>query len=93
MGVHRAKDDSIRNRRSAFVDSVLDQFSAVSIDLRIAREHSRITAELISAGEMIGVHDSWIATTALTYGYAVATTNVREFDRVSGLEVIPIMLS
>jgi tRNA(fMet)-specific endonuclease VapC len=90
MGVHRAVDERIRGRRSAFVEAILDQFASVPIDLRIAREHSRLSAGMIASGQRIGTHDSWIAATGLSNGFSIGTTNVREFERVPGLEVIGV---
>jgi predicted nucleic acid-binding protein len=90
VGVHRAADPLLQDRRRAFVDSILDQFAAVPIDLRVAREHSRLTAKLLNAGTPIGTHDSWIAATTRAYGHALVTANAGEFKRVEGLVVIEI---
>ncbi|MGY8673040.1 MAG: PIN domain-containing protein [Verrucomicrobiia bacterium] len=92
IGVRRAVDDKIRQRRQAYVDAILDQFSVISIDLRVAREHSRLVAELLAKGEPIGTHDSWIAATTIAYGHALVTANAREFRRVEGLNVIELRL-
>ncbi|MFT5465308.1 MAG: putative nucleic acid-binding protein [Verrucomicrobiales bacterium] len=90
MSVRRATDDRIRERRSAFVEAILDRFTALPIDIRIAREHSRIVAELLNSGQKIGTHDSWIAASASAYGFSIATNNVDEFSRVPELEVVTI---
>jgi predicted nucleic acid-binding protein len=90
VGVHRAADPLLQDRRRAFVDSILDQFAAVPIDLRVAREHSRLTAKLLNAGTPNGTHDSWIAATTRAYGHALVTANAGEFKRVEGLVVIEI---
>ncbi|MDF1754786.1 MAG: PIN domain-containing protein [Verrucomicrobiales bacterium] len=90
MGVHRALAPEIRSRRQLFVDSVLDQFPAISISLGVAREHSRISADLRRQGNIIGTHDSWIAASALHGGHAVMSSNGKEFSRVDGLTVIDI---
>lgn len=39
-------------------------------------------------GLLIGTNDLWIAATALAHGQAVITRNVRDFQRVPGLEVL-----
>ena len=39
---------------------------------------------------MIGDRDLQIAVTALSLGYDLATLNVREFQRVSGLKLIEL---
>ncbi len=40
--------------------------------------------------EMIGDRDLQIAVTALSVGYELATLNVREFKRVSGLVLVDV---
>ena len=35
-------------------------------------------------------YGSWIAATAMTYGLPVATGNIREFKKVTGLPVVPV---
>jgi len=56
-------------------------------DLATARTHARLWNDLESSGIMIGLHDSWIAATCLTYNLAIATENVGEFSRVPGLQL------
>jgi tRNA(fMet)-specific endonuclease VapC len=87
-GVHRAKDVSVRNRRSAIVEELLDRFPILNIDLKTARYHARIWADLESAGNMIGMHDLWLAATCLAHSLTIITGNIREFRRVSGIEVV-----
>jgi len=90
VGVHRATDPLVQDRRRAFVDAILDQFTTIPIDLRVAREHSRLTAQLLNTGTPIGTHDSWIAATTLACGHALVTANAGEFHRVKGLIVIEL---
>jgi tRNA(fMet)-specific endonuclease VapC len=89
-GIHRAKDGTRQMQRQAFVENVLAELEALAITNEVARVHAGIWAELETAGEMIGVHDLWIAATALTQGLQVATTNAREFERVPGLSVLAL---
>ena len=86
-GVHRATDSRIKAKRLAFVEGVLAALPVLQIDLATARSHAQMWAELAARGEMIGVHDSWIAATCLAHGLSLATDNLREFRRVSGLVV------
>ncbi|HUF62497.1 MAG TPA: hypothetical protein VMN36_10525 [Verrucomicrobiales bacterium] len=58
--------------------------------MRVARCHAQLCADLLTAGQLIGTHDSWIAATGIAYGHAVVTANVDEFQRVPGLAVIPL---
>lgn len=89
-GIHRAVDGARRARRQAFVEQVLVELEALPITIEVARVHASIWAQLEAAGEVIGMHDLWIAATALTHGLQVATTNAREFERVPGLSVLAL---
>jgi tRNA(fMet)-specific endonuclease VapC len=59
-------------------------------DLAEARIYATRFAELASRGETIGDRDLQIAVTALRMNYEVATLNLREFQRVSGLRLIDV---
>lgn len=87
VGVYRALSDEQRMRREAFVESILEKVPVLPFDLKSARVHARLFAQLEEGGSRIGAHDLLIAATALTHGCAVLTTNIREFERVPGLEV------
>lgn len=86
-GVYRATDPAVQARRLAFVEGVLSNFPVLDIDLEIARAHAALWSRLAQKGEMIGVHDSWIAATCLAHKLILLTANMREFGRVSGLRV------
>ncbi|MEX1112911.1 MAG: PIN domain-containing protein, partial [Patescibacteria group bacterium] len=77
----------VRARRSAFVEAVLARFPLLSIDLPTARAHSQLWAELASTGKAVGPQDLWIAAACIAHGLTLVTANVREFQRVPGLEV------
>jgi predicted nucleic acid-binding protein len=55
--------------------------------LETARVHSRLWADLVSSGQLIGPHELMLAATALALGWSVATLNPREFRRVPGLSL------
>jgi tRNA(fMet)-specific endonuclease VapC len=89
-GVHRATGEDRRAFRRAFVEGLLARFEPIPITAEVARVHAETWAKLESAGEMIGVHDLWIAATALAHGLRFATKNAREFERVPGLSVLAL---
>ncbi len=86
-GVWRAKDERIRTRRHAIVEALFREFTVVDVDFAVARIHAQIWAEQAAAGLMIGMNDLWLAATCITHGFRMATTNVREFKRIRGLDV------
>jgi tRNA(fMet)-specific endonuclease VapC len=89
-GCHRAADAGVRARRAAFVDAVLDAIPVAAFGLAEARRHAELWAELSRKGRLIEPHDLLIAATALALGYALVTTNRREFARVPGLRLVPL---
>jgi tRNA(fMet)-specific endonuclease VapC len=86
-GVERAADPVRRLRRSEFVENLLNTVTIVEIDLQIARIHAQLWAHVAAAGQVIGAHDLWIAATCIARGMRVVTSNLREFERVPGLDV------
>ncbi len=87
VGVLRSNTPQRRTRREAFVEAVLESVPIMPFDLNVARVHAGIWAALVAAGQTIGSNDSMIAATAMAHGYTVLTDNVRDFNRVPGLEV------
>ena len=89
-GVHRAVDAARRMRRQAYVEQVLGEVETLPLTLQLARIHAELWAELETRGEVIGIHDLWIAATALGHGLRIATANARDFERVPGLELLAV---
>lgn len=87
-GVERAADPARRARRHRHVEEVLANQSVRPFDLDQARCHARLWADLEMRGQMIGAHDLLIAAAALALGHDLATLNVREFQRVTGLRLV-----
>jgi predicted nucleic acid-binding protein len=86
-GVWRAKDEGVRARRLAVVEGLLREFTPVDVDLAVARIHAQLWANQLAAGRLIGAHDLWLAATCIGHGFAIATANVRDFERIPGLRV------
>lgn len=86
-GVHRASSPDRRARRAAFAEAVLSRLPVLDIDLPTARAHARLWADLAAAGTPVGPHDLWLAATCVARGLTLVTANLREFERVPGLEV------
>jgi tRNA(fMet)-specific endonuclease VapC len=86
-GVHRAARPAQRNQREAFVEGILAVVPVLPFDLRTARVHAAIWAQLAGRGITVGAHDLLIAATALAVGFEVATHDKRSFPRIPGLKV------
>lgn len=91
MGVHRADTETRRQRRSIFVEAIIAGVAVLDVTIAVARIHAEIHADLTRKGQMIGAHDLIIAATARCHDLSVLTDNVKEFSRVPGLHVIPLI--
>ncbi|MBI2767633.1 MAG: PIN domain-containing protein [Chloroflexi bacterium] len=87
FGFHLGAPAQRRLQRSAFADSVFEQFEILAFDIVVARRYAELWAHLRSKGTMIGLHDLMIGATALANGFDVLTHNVRDFERIPGLTV------
>ena len=56
----------------------------------MAQTAARIDAEAREAGRVIPFSDLLIGVTALHFGYAVGTANLRHFQAIPGLQVLPL---
>ena len=81
-GCERAKDSSVRERRTKFVEALLQDYLVLPFTLTEARAHSALWAELERKGTSIGERDLLIAATATTAGHSLATLNKDEFSRI-----------
>ncbi len=89
-GCARATDAVIRERRTQFVEDVLQDYAVLPFNLPEAREHARLWAELESKGTLIGERDLLIASIAKTTGHSLATLNRDEFARIPGLALVDV---
>ena len=90
IGVERADTPERRSRRESFIQNIFARVPIIPFDLAQARLFAVHFAALASRGEMIGDRDLQIAVTALSLDYDLATLNVREFQRVSGLKLVDV---
>jgi len=91
MGIHRANTPERRQRRSEFVEAIIQGVNILPIDLAVARVHAEIYSELATAGQLIGAHDLLIAASALQGQHGLLTDNVQEFTRIRRLQVVPFI--
>jgi len=90
IGVARADTAERRARREAFVENIFTRVPIIPFDLTQARIFATRFAELAQRGEIIGDRDLQIAVTGLSLDYELATLNLREFRRVTGLRLVDV---
>ncbi len=76
-----------RNRREDFIESLISRFAVVPFDLKAARVHASLWAALARRGTRVGERDLMIGATAIAHEHALATRDRRSFPRITGLKV------
>lgn len=87
-GVHRADSEKRRLKRDAYVEKIIETFPIYPFELSAARIYARIWAHLTKRGITIGAHDLMIASTAISIGFSVMTSDMRDYGKIKGLEVV-----
>ena len=89
-GAYRAKDVARQERRLHFIDRLVSDVPVHPVTLDIARLAGRIEGQQEEKGVHLPFGDLLIGATALHLGYAVATENLRDFQRIPDLRVAKI---
>lgn len=85
--LHGAMKYGAIERRLAIVRETLSPYRSLPFDDAAAEYYARIRNELERNGECIGPHDLLIASICVVNDCTLVTSNVKEFQRVSGLNV------
>jgi tRNA(fMet)-specific endonuclease VapC len=83
-GANKARDSSAQHARLALFQS---RFELLPFDQEAARHAAQVRAQLEAQGTPIGAVDTMIAGVALAHEHVLVTRNVREFERVQGLQI------
>ena len=89
-GIYRAKTDADRDRRRAFSEELRRDIMVHTVTIDIADLAGRVEGEQAAHGVSIAFEDLLIGATALHLGYAIATLNARDFQKIPGLSVAQI---
>ncbi|MES2438820.1 MAG: type II toxin-antitoxin system VapC family toxin [Verrucomicrobiota bacterium] len=87
QGAERAPDQFRESERRK-VNTFLSPMIQVIFDGNCGALAGQINAALLNAGTPVGVMDVFIAATALQMDVPIVTSNVRDFSKIKGLEVI-----
>ena len=89
-GIYRARTEADRVRRQAFADEVCRDMLVHPVGIEVARLAGQIEGEQMARGVSVAFQDLLIGVTALHLGFDVITLNVRHFQKIPGLRVIPL---
>ncbi len=84
-GVYRANTPQIRQRRRSFIDELKRHVPVHAVTEETGEIIGRISGEQAAKGIRIPFDDLAIGASALEQGYAVATLNIRHFQKIPDL--------
>ncbi len=89
-GVHLAKTADIRIQRSAFAEGIIAKIPVLEFNEEVARCYGALYAHFLKSRSKpnTNVHDLQIAATCIAHGYAVLTSNVADYKKVPGLNIV-----
>ena len=89
-GIYRADTSETRSRRRKFLDELKSTVPVHPVTEATAEIVARIGGEQAAKGHNLPLGDLIIGACALELGYAVGTSNVRDFSRIPGLNIIQL---
>ena len=87
-GVARANTPEIRAARRAFIDELKKHVPLHPVTDGTAEIAGQISGEQAAKGITLPADDLLIGASAIEQGYAVATLNIRHFEKIPGLQIV-----
>ena len=88
-GVARANTPERRSSRQQFLDELMAALPIHLVTIPIALRVGQMDGESTAKGIRVALPDLVIGVTALDLGYKVATANLRHFQMIPGLRIVP----
>jgi predicted nucleic acid-binding protein len=89
-GIYRAGTSDMRQQRRRFLDELVATVPVHPVTEATAEIIARIGGERAAKGINLPLADLIIGACALELGYAVGTSNIRDFKRIPDLAIVPL---
>ena len=89
-GIYRAKTPEARARRRSFLDDLKETIPIHALTERTAEIVAQVGGDQAEIGINLPLADLLIGACALELGYAVLTSNERDFGRIPGLRTVSL---
>jgi tRNA(fMet)-specific endonuclease VapC len=89
-GIYRANTPEIRERRRLFLDELKATVPVYPVTEAAAEIIARVGGEQAAKGVIPPLGDLIIGACALELGYAIGTSNARDFNRIPGLNIVEL---
>jgi len=89
-GIYRARTPIAAQSRRLYIEELVSLIPVHPITRETGWLVGKIEGQEAAKGNVLPFNDLMIAAAAIEQGYAVLTANVRHFQKIPGLNVIPI---
>lgn len=89
-GIYRARTPDVAQRRREYIEELVSLVPVHPGTNKTAWLVGKIEGEEAAQGNVLRFNDLMIAVSAIEQGYAVLTGNLRYFQKVAGLVVVPL---
>ena len=89
-GAARANTAERKAKRHKFIEELQTALPVHPVTVALALRAGRIDGENQARGVRIALPDLLVGVTALELGYSVGTSNLRDFRRIPGLDVVQL---
>ena len=89
-GAARADTPDRRAKRNQFIQELLIALPIHPITVPVALRTGQVDGENQARGVRLPLSDLLIGVTALELGYSIATANLRHFQMIPGLNIVPL---
>jgi predicted nucleic acid-binding protein len=87
-GIYRARDPERGRQRRRFLDEIKSQIPIHPLTDATAEIVARVGGEQAAKGINLPLGDLIIGACALELGYAIGSSNLRDFSRIPGLNIV-----
>ncbi len=88
-GIYRSKTPEAGQRRRQYIEELVSLIPVHPVTNRTAWLVGQIEGQEAAKGNVLPFNDLMIAAAAIEQGYAVLTGNLRHFQKIPGLTVVP----
>ncbi|HUS05813.1 MAG TPA: PIN domain-containing protein [Bryobacteraceae bacterium] len=89
-GIYRAKTSEASERRREYIEELVSLVPVHPVTKQTAWLVGQIEGQEAVKGNVLPLNDLMIAVSAIEQGYAVLTGNLRHFQKIPGLTVVPL---
>jgi tRNA(fMet)-specific endonuclease VapC len=89
-GIYRATTSEASRRRREYIEELVSLIPVYPVTRRTAWLVGQIEGQEAAKGNVLPFNDLMIAGAAMEQGYAVLTGNLRHFQKIPGLTVLPL---